>query len=185
VTAPGTGGAPGAYQPRAPEEMQRIEQLVRSAVGYDANRGDQVSVVNVQFNRTADAAGGTEAANPLMGFDKNDIMRTAELGVLALVAALLIFFVARPLLKGAGPPPAVTPVLVGSSAALPAPSASMAYDAAGEGLALPAPDVDATIDIAKIEGQVRASSVKKVSEFVERHPEASISIIRNWLHETP
>jgi flagellar M-ring protein FliF len=76
--------------------------------------------------------------------------------------------------------------MIGASGpALPAPSASMGYEAAGEGLALPAPDVDATIDIAKIEGQVRASSVKKVSEFVERHPEASISIIRNWLHETP
>jgi len=74
-------------------------------------------------------------------------------------------------------------VLIASNgAALPAPSAQMAYEGSG-GLALPAPDVDATIDIAKIEGQVRASSVKKVSEFVERNPDASISIIRNWLHE--
>jgi flagellar M-ring protein FliF len=30
---------------------------------------------------------------------------------------------------------------------------------------------------------VRASSVKKVSEVVEKNPEASIAIIRNWLHE--
>ncbi|HWU50203.1 MAG TPA: flagellar M-ring protein FliF, partial [Asticcacaulis sp.] len=39
------------------------------------------------------------------------------------------------------------------------------------------------IDIARIEGQVRASSVKKVSEFVERHPEESVSILRSWLHD--
>ena len=39
------------------------------------------------------------------------------------------------------------------------------------------------IDIARIEGQVRASSVKKVSEFVDRHPEESVSILRSWLHE--
>ena len=39
------------------------------------------------------------------------------------------------------------------------------------------------LDIARIEGQVKASSVKKVSEFVERHPEESTSILRNWVHE--
>ena len=188
VSTAGADGKPGPYQPRPPEEMQRIEQLVRSAVGFDTNRGDQVSVVNVRFNREADPSGGVEASNPLMGFDKNDVMRTAELGVLALVAALLIFFVARPLLKTAGGgAPAGVPMLAGPSGggvALPSPTAAMVYEGAGEQMALPAPDVDATIDIAKIEGQVRASSVKKVSEFVDRNPEASISIIRNWLHET-
>jgi flagellar M-ring protein FliF len=65
---------------------------------------------------------------------------------------------------------------------LPAPTAVMPYEGEGQ-LALAGPDVDATIDIAKIEGQVRASSVKKVSEFVEKHPDASIAQIRNWLHE--
>ena len=109
-------------------------------------------------------------------------MRGVEMLILALVAALMIFFVARPLLKGAGPP-AQLPVLVTSSGdGLPPASALMAYEGEGQ-LALAGPDVDATIDIAKIEGQVRASSVKKVSEFVEKHPEASVSIIRNWLHE--
>ena len=40
------------------------------------------------------------------------------------------------------------------------------------------------IDIAKIEGQVKASSVKRVAEFVDKHPEESVSILRTWLHET-
>jgi flagellar M-ring protein FliF len=43
---------------------------------------------------------------------------------------------------------------------------------------------DARIDIARIEGQVKASSVKQVSEFVETHPEESVSILRAWLHES-
>jgi flagellar M-ring protein FliF len=140
------------YQARPPEEMQRIEQLVRSAVGFDAERGDQVSVVNVRFTRETGVDGGTEAANPLMGFDKNDVMRGVELLILALVAALMIFFVARPLLKGArSGDPAPMALARPSGPALPAPSATMAYED-GQ-LALPGPDVDATIDIAKIEGR--------------------------------
>jgi flagellar M-ring protein FliF len=54
----------------------------------------------------------------------------------------------------------------------------------GQPLALPGPDIEQKIDIARIEGQVKASSVKRVSEFVEKHPEESVSILRSWLHET-
>jgi hypothetical protein len=76
VTAPGKDGKPGPYTARSAQEMQQIEQLVRSAVGYNQQRGDQVTVVNVRFPTSADPEGVT-AASPLMGFDKNDIMRAA------------------------------------------------------------------------------------------------------------
>ena len=45
------------------------------------------------------------------------------------------------------------------------------------------PTDDGRIDIARIEGQVKASSVKKVSEFVDRHPDESVAILRAWLHD--
>ena len=40
-----------------------------------------------------------------------------------------------------------------------------------------------SFDIARIEGQVKASSVRKVADFVEKHPEESTAILRNWVHE--
>jgi flagellar M-ring protein FliF len=40
------------------------------------------------------------------------------------------------------------------------------------------------IDIARIEGQVKASSIKKVADFVDSHPEESTAILRAWMHET-
>ncbi|MGA0607511.1 flagellar basal-body MS-ring/collar protein FliF [Phenylobacterium sp. VNQ135] len=196
VTAAGADGKPGAYTPRTAEEMQRIEQLVRTAVGFNAERGDQVSVINVRFP-AADEAGGVEAASPLMGFDKNDIMRAAEIGVMALVGILMLLFVARPLLKsatggggggGGGLPmammggPQVTRVVTTVD------GQQMQLPPGAEGqLALPGPthsELEQKIDIARIEGQVKASSVKRVSEFVEKHPEESVSILRGWLHET-
>jgi flagellar M-ring protein FliF len=54
----------------------------------------------------------------------------------------------------------------------------------GEVLALPNPDIDSRLDIARIEGQVKASSVRRVSEFVDKHPDESVAILRSWLHET-
>jgi flagellar M-ring protein FliF len=189
VTAPGANGEPGAYTPRSAEEMQRIEQLVRTAVGFNADRGDQVTVVNVRFPTLDVGAGdGVTATNPLMGFDKNDIMRGVELAILALVAILMVFFVVRPLIKsamtGGGGMPMLAQARVGGG-----PDIVRAQMVDGEEYAVAAPTssgdaLDQKIDIARIEGQVKASSVKRVAEFVERHPEESVSIVRTWLHDT-
>ena len=45
-------------------------------------------------------------------------------------------------------------------------------------------DIEKMIDIAQVDGQVSASSVKKVGEIVQRHPEEAVSIMRHWLHES-
>lgn len=199
VTAMDKEGKPGAYTPRSAEEMQRIEQLVRTAVGFSQDRGDQVSVVNVRFP-AADASGGVEASNPLMGFDKNDIMRGVELLVLAIVGILMIFFVARPLLKGNGGGSAPAAAAGGGGSEiivsnLPTNTArvvvasdgqqmAIASDGSITPLALPGPGEPTKIDIARVEGQVRQHTVRQVAEFVEQHPDESVAILRTWLHES-
>ena len=178
VTAPTTGGKPGAYTPRSAEEMRRIDTLVRAAIGYDEKRGDQVQVVNVQFERPADA----QAAGSGFNIDKDDALRIAQLAVMEVVTLLLIFFVVRPMVR-----PASAEIQVGQTLLMPdGSSATMAMDSSGAMVALPqqGAEFDQKIDIAKIEGQVRASSVKKVSEFIENHPEESVSILRSWLHDS-
>lgn len=186
-TAPGANGKPGAYTPRSAEEMQRIEQLVRTAVGFNADRGDQVTVVNVRFPSADASEGGVTASNPLMGFDKNDIMRAAEIGVLTIVALLMIFFIIRPLIRNATAPG--TTALVAASGTQLSPTGERVHaqmlDTPEAHAALAQSALEGRIDMARIEGQVKASSVKRLAEFVEKHPDESVSILRTWLHETP
>jgi len=191
LTAPSVKGKPGAYTPRSAEEMQHIDQLVRAAAGFDSTRGDQVSVINVRFNRD-EAVDGVTATNKMLDFDKNDIMRGGELLVAAIVAALIIFFVVRPLLSTAGGAAngqmvAMRALPGGGGGAGGMGMAQLTHDPqTGEPLAIAGPgggEVEQRIDIAKIEGQVRASAVSAVSEFVTKHPEESVSILRSWLHE--
>ncbi|WP_292043200.1 MULTISPECIES: flagellar basal-body MS-ring/collar protein FliF [unclassified Brevundimonas] len=185
-TPPANGEGAPTYTPRSDEEVAQIRALVAAAVGIDEERGDKLEVVNVRFNREAEAAGGANGeSGGLMSsfaFDKNDIMRGIELAVLAITALLLIFFVLRPLLRTATgkeakakAQPGVTSVdeqLVGG--ALPGGAAAM----------LPGPtEVEQRIDIARIEGQVKASSIKKVADFVDAHPEESTAILRAWMNE--
>jgi flagellar M-ring protein FliF len=191
ITAPpGKDGKAGAYTPRSAEEMAQLEQLVKTAVGFDASRGDQVSVVNVRFPQPEDQ--GLGKAGLLDGMDKNDLMRFAELGVLAVVALLILLFAVRPFLKSLMSPP---PTPLGLALSTPVTrmvtlsdgtTQEVVVDQMGETMALAGPgsDMDQRIDIAKIEGQVKASSIKRVSEFVEKHPEESVAILRSWLHES-
>jgi flagellar M-ring protein FliF len=191
VTAVSKDGKPGPYSPRSAEEMQHLNDLVKAAMGYSTDRGDQLQVVNVRFADAEDGE-GVSAASPLMGFDKNDVMRAVELGVLALVAILILFFVLRPMIRSAaaGASAAGTSLIAGGGPGgvtrmvTMTEGQPMAVDAAGQPLALPSPEIDHKIDIARIEGQVKASSIKRISEFVDKHPEESVSILRNWLHES-
>ena len=191
------GKSAPAYAARSPEDMQKIEDLVRAAVGIDANRGDVIKVTNIRFSHgDIDATGGTGGKASMFNFDKNDIMRALEVAVLFVVALLTLFLVARPLLKYittaptnylvAGPdgqlPAGMALAGVGTSSALNGP-ADAHYPQIGGGGLVPSVTDTSGIDIARIEGQVKASSVKKVSEFVDRHPEESVSILRSWLHE--
>ena len=65
-----------AYQPREKEELDRIAALVRSAIGFDQKRGDQVEVVNLRFAE-APAAAIQEPSGwmSFLQFTKDDIMR--------------------------------------------------------------------------------------------------------------
>jgi len=89
-----------AYQPRPKEEIDRITALVRTAIGFDAKRGDQVEVVNLRFAETPPMP-ITEPTGWMsyVSFTKDDIMRFAEQGVMVVLGLLVLLFVVRPLVR--------------------------------------------------------------------------------------
>ncbi len=95
----GANGEP-AYQPREKEEIDRISALVRTAIGFDQKRGDQVEVVNLRFAETQ-AAPINEPVGWLsfLQFTKADIMHWIELLVMALLGIIVLLTVVRPLVR--------------------------------------------------------------------------------------
>ncbi|MBL8551390.1 MAG: flagellar M-ring protein FliF [Hyphomonadaceae bacterium] len=183
---PGENGAAPTYTPRSEEELQRITALVRSAVGFNEERGDRVEVVNLQFARPEGAA---EASGPAGPFDLSRLepMRLAEIGAMLIAALATIFFVLRPLIGGllrGGRPGGGGPDAIEGAPGAPALTGPSAVG--GSASALPSGPVagayDAQIATAHLQGEARASSVKKVAELVERHPDESAEIIRGWLN---
>jgi len=39
------------------------------------------------------------------------------------------------------------------------------------------------INLANVEGQMRASTIRKIGELVDKHPEESLAIVRNWISQ--
>jgi flagellar M-ring protein FliF len=178
------------YVPRSKEELTQIDALVRSAIGFDAVRGDSIEVVNMRF--TAPDGELADTGITILGMQKDDLFRIAEMVVLAIVALLIILLVVRPLMarafersqESSGDDDDAERLLTdqsGSQAQLMAPGA-LAQDLALEE-AQADEELEQMIDISRVEGRVRASSLRKVGEIVDKHPEEAVSIIRNWLYQ--
>lgn len=170
------------YTPRTEEEIASIERLVRSAVGYDEKRGDEVSVVNIQF-----AEGPKEIfSEGPMDWIKEDLSGIIQTFVLGGVAILAILLVIRPLVARAiETAEQAQREDEMEQAALAAPSYSVRLTdqsrRGSEDFDEDEPDIDEMINIDRIDGKVKSSSYKKINNMVEKHAEETVQIIRGWL----
>jgi flagellar M-ring protein FliF len=170
------------YQPRPQEDLDRIAALVRTAIGFDRNRGDQIEVVNLRFAETpavAESGGGEPLLSGVFNPGKEDIFRLLELAVIALLTLIVLLVVIRPMVRK----------VVGSDGRL-----GKAGGGAGLGREeeipslpkLPSHTVTAQMmEIAKINGQLRADSVDQIGNMVKANPQETVAVLRNWIHERP
>lgn len=94
------GGGEATYVPLTDEEIKTYEGLVKDAVGFDAGRGDSVTVVNVAFRQVEEEFPAEAAASVEKMMSRRFWLSAAQkLLFVILVPVLLIFMVLRPLLR--------------------------------------------------------------------------------------
>jgi flagellar M-ring protein FliF len=91
----GTKTAPKSV-PFTPQELQRLTELTKNAVGFDATRGDSVSVVNQAFHHGP----VVEALPETPLWERPGALDLLKQGIGVLIALLVAFGLLRPLLKG-------------------------------------------------------------------------------------
>jgi flagellar M-ring protein FliF len=198
--------------PRTPEELQRITSLVRGAIGYDEKRGDQVQVVNMRFAAeelpyVSPGLFGLGFEKP----DLVHLAQTGIVGILGILALLLVFrpmmtrLTRLPGLDGTTPGLA----LAGAAAGVGGVPGQMGF-AGGDSQMLEGPagsassggrgaaggggagggaggeedeDDEGMVDMANIEGKLRASSIRRLVELVTKHPNESLAIMRSWMQQ--
>ncbi|WP_336946217.1 flagellar basal-body MS-ring/collar protein FliF [Asaia sp. BMEF1] len=170
------------WKPLDTAEIDRITTLVKTAVGYDKARGDQVEVVSMRFMPD----GGVEPIPAGPGFfSKDNLLYIAEWVVPILLALGAGFFALRPLLRRGRNG---LPALVSNS-----PTALEALNREGLGMnsleggtsnSLTLHSGNETVSLEGVEGKAKAGIIAKVADRIDQNPEGSLSVIRHWL-ETP
>ena len=191
----GADGKP-SWQPRSQEDLDRITVLVKSAIGFDDKRGDQVNVVSMRF--VTDAPASPENGGLLgLRLEKPDFMKLAQTALLGVIGLLALLLVLRPMvsrLTALAPTGAAGGGLVltdgsggavlaggGGAHAMAGPSGMIALPGPGGEMTSAQLEDEAMISLGQIEGQMRVSSLRKLSDIVGKHPDETLTIMRGWM----
>ncbi|HFB98863.1 MAG TPA: flagellar M-ring protein FliF, partial [Bryobacterales bacterium] len=162
------------------EELNSLTALVKQAVGYDASRGDQVTVTNIAFHGNAEIA-----PPPLPLWQQPWVWQLGKYLIALMVILVLVFGVLRPALRAFLPPPETEPEAEeggeeGAAAAEAGEGAAGAVGEDGEPLSLE----EESEALLLLEGP---QSYEKRLEFVRRlideDPDRVVQVIKNWIAE--
>ena len=191
---PGADGGEPTYTPLTQEELDQIAGLVRSAIGFDAERGDSIDVKNMPFARPD----LEEIETSMFDLTKADMFRLIELLVLLIIAVLAIFLVARPALAKLMPEPvtlepsmaaqtsgdgANLPVVLDENGNPVAGGAAGAEGAAGEPGA--SGNAEEQEDLSEYEDSVRLGLIQQVKNVIEARPDDTVAVVRLWMEKEP
>jgi flagellar M-ring protein FliF len=165
------------YQPRTAEELQKLEGLVKTAIGFDEARGDQVRVENMAFSRDEKMT-MTESPFAWITQDLGGVVQTLVVGV---VVTLIILLVIRPVVSRAFEISKSDNEDAELQAALSGMGDVQMLAGGIETRSSNYPEEKPSIDIERFEEKMKSSSLGTVNEIVERHPDETLTIIRNWL----
>ncbi|MDH3659098.1 MAG: flagellar basal-body MS-ring/collar protein FliF [Alphaproteobacteria bacterium] len=193
----GVDGEPPVFAPLDQQELDEIASLVRSAIGFDADRGDTVEVTNMPFAESV----LEEIETSLFDLTKSDILRLAELGGLLLLALMAIFLVVRPALAKLSPEPVTLdervtngglPVMIDENGQV----VSVATGTAG-GQGADADGSSSSPSGAGVEGDADASGlgwmnepskqalIQQTRDVIEARPDDAAAIVKQWIAQEP
>jgi flagellar M-ring protein FliF len=152
-------------QPLSDKELQELTALVQQGIGFNAERGDVVKVVNVPFRNEP-----TPVAEPSPMWRQPwllDLLKTAAAPfALALVALVVVFKLIRPAMAQLLSPPPPPPPKPGSQL--------------DEVVGAEPPKAM----LAALEEPVYAGKVEAARALARQHPAAVASIVRSWVGGT-
>jgi flagellar M-ring protein FliF len=144
------------WSPRPAEEMEQLRDLVQSAVGFDAARGDTVTIRSLEFTAPPE---GSVAERIDEGFVDRHGALLVQLGVLVAIVLALAWFVLRPMMQRRDAPQLGLPVAPEPAPALAAPEAETV-------LALPPQS---------------ATKIDRLRDVFAARSEDSAAVLRNWI----
>ncbi len=165
------------YIPRSEDEINKIKSLASSAVGIDTKRGDKLEVVNMKFSDEFATLPQKEKPFAWLQNELENIVQTVVIGT---VIILLILLVVRPVLLRSLE---MRKMAIQDDADLQDTLQVVNQDIANtKSESGQFRKEDEMIDLSMPEDKRKINLIKQVNEMVEKHPEETVSILRNWLY---
>jgi flagellar M-ring protein FliF len=166
-----------SLQPLGADKLAQVNQLVKDAMGFDAQRGDSVNVVNSAFSTEVDPNANLPWwRTPEMIALAKQIATYVGIGAVAL---FLYFVMVKPALRRAFPPPA--PPL----AALASPDEPMLLDGLPTSNHSGAGDEDGDSDLIGIEGDKHKfeRNLEYARNIARQDPKIVATVVKNWVSD--
>ncbi len=186
------------WHERPAAELAKIDRLVKAAMGFDEKRGDKVEVLSLRFAPEQDEPVETNQTLLAGAIHGLDLSRIVQAGLACLLGLAGLLLVVRPMMRqytqlaiaGGSTTAALSGTIGADGVLIPIGDQPALLGGPGETAAGLLPDGrprddENMLQIAQIDGQLRASSIRRIAELVERHPDESLAILRNWMHEEP
>jgi flagellar M-ring protein FliF len=180
---------------RSDIELASLKELISSAVGFDEERGDVITLKSMAFQPVI--AQGTAGGSSLLGSLALDLMTIIQMSVLALVTLILGLFVVKPLLLSK-----VDSQNVSTPRALSDTSGPLDTDDAGSGLTPLTGEIamgefgmnDANLaelpavssEVANFDPGLASSNdpVERLRTMIGERQEETVEILRSWLEDS-
>ena len=154
------------YKARTQEEMDKYTQIVQSAVGYNQERGDQIKVENIQFDRSVEF-------QRLQDLEREKNIDLAfQVGKYILGLIFVILFYTR----------AIKPIITWITTSV-EDKEEVAEEVAEEGKS--EAQLVEEEEMKRLEETLLNSAEmrKSVTEFIEKDPKFTAGVVRKWLRE--
>ncbi|MGB5865958.1 MAG: flagellar basal-body MS-ring/collar protein FliF [Sulfitobacter sp.] len=176
-------------QPRAPEEMEALRELVSSAVGFDESRGDIITLKSMALQTVAPS--GTAASTSLLGQFDLDLLSAIQMAVLAIVTLILGLFVIRPVLtrQPTALPALAAPVGSGEQDGLSAgttdrmPPEVLSVDDMDISMPQGAFNTSGSMQVTDMSGGMSQDPVERLRNMIGERQEETVEILRGWLED--
>ncbi len=165
--------SPLEYIPRTQEELEKIKNLVKFAVGFNEERNDQIEVINMQFSNDSNLPLEVEDN---ISWIREELPNLFQTVVFAIVVILVLITVIRPIALKAFEVRKGEEVLLAGLGNMPSTSSPATPSRMNEKEG----DED---DIKQERRRNTQMNTHRVNEFIVSHPQETISILRKWFKE--
>ncbi len=166
-----------SFAPLPQTELDALEELVASAVGFDADRGDVITLKSLDLP-AVDPQGTLVSASMWQSIHL-DAMSLIQMAVLAAVSLVLAMFVIRPILMKPATAPALLPASAGDVAeGAPVLTGEIAPDGSSDFTPLTAQAEVPALGVAPSQ-----DPVDRLRAMIGDKQEETVEILRSWLEE--